>query len=623
MKKTEIKWVGKELLKSVMAFGSCYIGIEGCYPFLPAFFALSARSGQTSLLVLAGTVAGIVSFMPFEVMLKYIFVLAVIASGIKLYIWANRYGNPWVVSFIAGAAVIAMNVAGNVFELELVQLIWAGLFEGFMVFGITLLMQWMLKLPYQWVYRIQEESKTKPLSILQEKEPQTQRMESFAYAVNGLSDAFFAMSQPKEKMVMEDVSVLEQEVTGKLCASCDGCAICWNENRMRRQGGIRALLHAVVNHSPKEELLREGYVDNCTQYADMVEEAMQAFSRLELNYAWHNRLCENRYVIAQQLDAMAGLMEEWARSRTIMDKQYKDLMGQISFEVKEKGLQIEELHIYEDNKRLCVEGYVSSKWNGGIPVKHYLQAVEKALKKPMRLGKDSKTVLTQEPVRLSVYEDTLFYGLQGIASEKKYDAIINGDSFSFFAMDDGNYHICLSDGMGSGTQASQESEMVVDLFQKFLEAGFRKETAIQLMNSAMVLQGEENHYSTLDYAMINLYTGELELIKIGGAVTFVKRGKDVFCFDMGTLPGGADVRMEIESQKMQLQNGDFLVMVTDGVIEYLHVRNPKVTLQDIIAMIETENAGVLAETILQEVLLRMGGRALDDMTILVTGIWEK
>jgi len=623
MKKRGIKWVCKEFAKAVLAFWSCYVGGAGCYPILPAYFALCSRKGQISLLVIVGAVAGIVSFMPLQVMLKYLFVLAVIGVGIKLYIWSNRYCSHWAVAIIAGISVLAMNVAGNIFALEGMTLVWAGLFEGIMVLGLTLCLQWGVKIPYQWNYLMQRENKKKPMQVLVEKEHQTQRMESFAYAVNGLSDAFFAMSQPKVKVAMEEVSVLEQEVTGKLCASCDGCAICWNENRMRRQGGIRALLHAVVNHSSKEELLNETYVDNCKQYSNMVEEAIQAFSRLELNYAWHNRLCENRYVIAQQLDAMAGLMEEWAKSRRMVDKQYKNLMAQIAYEVREKGLLIEDFHIYEESDRFCVEGYVSSKWNGGIPVKHYLGAVEKAMKKPMRLGQDSKTVLTQEPVLLSVYEDTLFYGLQGIASEKKYDSTISGDSFSFFSMDDGNYHICLSDGMGSGSQANQESEMVVELLQKFIEAGFRKETAIQLMNSAMVLQGEENKYSTLDYAMINLYTGEMELIKIGGAATFVKRGKDVLCFDVGTLPGGADVRMEIESQKVRLQNGDFLVMLTDGVIEYLRVRNPKETLMDIISMIETENAGVLAETILQEVLLRTGECALDDMTVLVTGIWEK
>ena len=623
MKGKDIKWVCKEFCKAILIFLSCRIGVEGCFPVLPALFGLCSRKGQASALVIVGAIAGILSFMPMEIMLKYIFALAVIGIVIKMYIWANRYCNSWVIAIVAGLSVTIMNIAGNVFTLRGSMLFWAGLFEGCMVLGITMCLYWIAKVPQKWLYRLEEETRKKPVMVLQEKEHQIQRMESFAFAVNGLSDAFFSMSQPKEKVPMDAVSTLEQEVTGKLCASCDGCAICWNENRMRRQGGIRALLYAVINHSSKEALLQESYVDNCVQYADMVEEALQAFSRLELNYAWHNRLCENRYVIAQQLDAMAGLVEEWAKARVKMDMQYKNTMAEIVYEVKEKGLLIEDFHIYEENTRLCVEGYVSSKWNGGIPVKHYLQAVEKAINKPMRLGKDSKAVLTQDPVLLSLYEDTRFYGLQGIASEKKFDSTITGDSFSFFAMDDGNYHICLSDGMGSGSRANQESEMVVELLQKFIEAGFRKEIAIKLMNSAMVLQGEENNYSTLDYAMINLYTGQMEMIKIGGAVTFIKRGTEVECIEGGTLPGGADVRMEIVSQKKQLQNGDFLVMLTDGVIEYLHVRNPKETLMDIISSIETENAGVLAENILQQVLYRCGGRALDDMTVLVTSIWEK
>ena len=503
---------------------------------------------------------------------------------------------------------------------EMIRGIIAFACGGLMAFSLIVFIQYLVGLVSRGFIYLRLNKKN---VVVPRKEQQNQKMESFAYAVNGLSDAFLAMSQPKEKMLTEEVSVLEQELTGKLCASCDGCAICWNENRMRSLGGIRALLHAVINHSSKEELLMDPYVKNCHRYEGMVEEALQAFGRLELNYAWYNRLRENRYVIAQQLDAMANLVEEWAKARVNVDEKYKGLLSQIVYQVQEKSLLVDELHIYEDNKRLCVEGYVCCKWNGGIPAKHYLAAVEKAVRKPMRMGKEAKTILTQEPVFLSLYEDTKYYGLQGIATEKKTGSFINGDSFSFFAMDDGNYHICLSDGMGSGARANQESEMVVDLLQKFIEAGFRKEIAIKLMNSAMVLQGEENSFSTLDYAMIDLYTGQLEMIKIGGATTFIKRGEEVEMICDGTLPAGADVHMEVESVKKQLGNGDFLVMVTDGVIEYLHVRNPKETLADIIRAAKTDNAGVLAEAILEQVLARTGGHAMDDMTVLVTGIWEK
>ncbi len=494
---------------------------------------------------------------------------------------------------------------------------------GLLAFAIIVFLHYfvsqMLKLAYYLRFKRKKDGTVETLRIGQNNP----RIESFAYAVNGLSDAFLAMSQPKEKRITEEVSLLEQELTGKLCASCDGCAICWNENRMRRQGGIRALLHAVINHSTKEELLLDPYVENCHRYEGMVEEALQAFGRLELNRAWYNRLRENRYVIAQQLDAMADVVEEWTKLRVNVDEKYSSVLPEIVYQVKEKGLIATNMHIFEENKRLCIEACVHSKWNGGIPVKYYLAAVEKAIRKPMRIGKDGKNILTQDPVLITLYEDTKFYGLQGIATEKKNGSFISGDSFSFFAMDDGNYHVCLSDGMGSGARANQESEMVVDLFQKFIEAGFRKEIAIKLMNSAMVLQGEENSFSTLDYASVDLYTGQVELIKIGGAATFIKHGSQVEIICDGTLPAGADVHMEIESVKKQMGNGDFLVMVTDGVIEYLHVRNPKEILADIIGAAKTDNAGVLAETILEQVLMRTGGHAMDDMTVLVTGLWEK
>ncbi len=506
---------------------------------------------------------------------------------------------------------------------EMIRGIIAFACGGLLAFSFIVFIQYLvgLVLRARIYFRLDKRKETELVPF--RREPQNQKMESFAYAVNGLSDAFFAMSQPKTKEIQEEVGILEQELTGKLCAGCDGCAVCWNENRMRSLGGIRALLHAVLNHSTREELLIDPYVENCHRYEGMVEEALQAFGRLELNHAWYNRLQENRYVIAQQLDAMAGLVEEWAKARVNIDAKSKALLSQIIFQVQEKGLLMEDLHLYEENKRICVEGYVYCKWNGGIPVKQYVAAVEKALHKPMRIGKDARNILTQEPVFLSLYEDTQYYGLQGIAFEKKTGSFISGDSFSFFAMDDGTYHICLSDGMGSGSRANQESEMVVDLLQKFIEAGFRKEIAIKLMNSAMVLQGEENSFSTLDYAMIDLYTGQLELIKIGGATTFIKKGNEVDMICDGTLPAGADIHVEVESVKKQLGSGDFLVMVTDGVIEYLHVRNPKETLADIICGIQTDNAGVLAEKILEQVLLRTGGHAMDDMTVLVTGIWEK
>ena len=187
----------------------------------------------------------------------------------------------------------------------------------------------------------------------------------------------------------------------------------------------------------------------------------------------------------------------------------------------------------------------------------------------------------------------------------------------------GRDNVWSSDGMGSGNDARRESETVVDLMEKFMEAGFKKETAVKLMNSAMVLQGTKDYYSTLDYGELDLYTGKLELLKVGASASFIKRKTDVELIRADTLPAGFDANQELYSVKKTLQDGDFLVMVTDGVLEYLHADNPEECLMQIISEIRTDNAGVLAKSILEQVLECTGGFAIDDMTVLTTGIWEK
>ena len=49
---------------------------------------------------------------------------------------------------------------------------------------------------------------------------------------------------------------------------------------------------------------------------------------------------------------------------------------------------------------------------------------------------------------------------------------VSGDNFSFQMLDNGSCIMSVSDGMGSGYAACKESEMVIDLIEKFMEAGF-------------------------------------------------------------------------------------------------------------------------------------------------------
>lgn len=258
-----------------------------------------------------------------------------------------------------------------------------------------------------------------------------------------------------------------------------------------------------------------------------------------------------------------------------------------------------------------------------MAVRSFLKACSHVLGCKMRVTADARTFISKEPMAYVFYEDTMFRSVQGIARLKKDEAQISGDNFSFLELDRGEMVLGISDGMGSGSTACKESEMVLDLVERFLEAGFSAETAIRMMNSTMVMKGEEDLYSTVDLCKINLYDGEADFYKIGAAATFIKHGDEVSCISSSSLPVGAKTQIDVESSRRKLENGDFVVMMTDGVLEYLHVPKPEETMREIIGSIQTNNPGILAKRIVERVMLFTGGKVQDDMTVLTSCIWEK
>lgn len=384
------------------------------------------------------------------------------------------------------------------------------------------------------------------------------------------------------------------------------------------------LFHSIEKRGGAEEEVHQELSGYCPYSDSIIEEAVGVFEKAKLNLSWYNRLLENRGVIAEQLDAMAYIMEDCAREYKDVSGKEGRLLGAVKYRMKERGIVAKEMHLYErHNGKLSLQMRAMSKWGSCVPVKELAKAASQGLKRDMVPGRYVRTMVGKEETFLTFEEDTLFHTLQGVARLTKDNAQVSGDSFSFLELEGGECVMALSDGMGSGIRACKESEMVIELIEKFLEAGFKKETAIRMMNSAMVIQGEEGIFSTVDMASMDLYTGMCEFYKIGAAATFLKHGETVECISSGSLPAGMFHELEIDRASRQLEDGDFVIQVTDGVLDDLHVPSPEETMEEILETIETNNPGQMAKQILERILLFTAGKVPDDMTVLVAGIWEK
>ena len=93
---------------------------------------------------------------------------------------------------------------------------------------------------------------------------------------------------------------------------------------------------------------------------------------------------------------------------------------------------------------------------------------------------------------------------------------MSGDSFNVVTLKEGRELIVLSDGMGVGRKAAQESKATVNLLEELFNTGFGQEVAVKTVNSILLLRQRES-FATVDLALIDLYSGEIDSIKIGGS----------------------------------------------------------------------------------------------------------
>ncbi|HZK01460.1 MAG TPA: SpoIIE family protein phosphatase, partial [Anaerovoracaceae bacterium] len=152
------------------------------------------------------------------------------------------------------------------------------------------------------------------------------------------------------------------------------------------------------------------------------------------------------------------------------------------------------------------------------------------------------------------------YSLKTATAGYAKEGRISGDSCICTPVNEGEYLLALSDGMGQGIRASEESNLTVNTLYNLIKAGFEVELALRMVNSILLQKSNDEILSTLDMGFINLYTGKAKIFKIGAAAGFIRRGDDVKVIKMSALPLGIIERIPVESISMQLKKGDMLII---------------------------------------------------------------
>lgn len=377
----------------------------------------------------------------------------------------------------------------------------------------------------------------------------------------------------------------------------------------------------LVNDLGKQKLIMyaNSFRNLARTYNDMDKGIKENESRQE--YIAKQKLYENREVLADHINELADVLCSVADENIIVkeltSKQSKVLM-----------------HSLKSNRILMDKFCYTEAESGAVQISVNLAYIGKGSFSTAKVAKIFSAVLNrevvpQESAPLYIMEDfSQFsfvlkpsFALQtGVARAVKETEKLSGDSYGFCEDEKGRFAILLSDGMGSGDKAMADSELVIELSEKFLEAGYPLEKTMKLINSALVSGIENKNMSTLDICDINLHTGDCSFAKVGATVSFIKRDNFVDKIVAGNLPLGIFVDMEPDIIRRSLTAGDYIIMLSDGVLEGLGQVIGEDGLYDFLCAMDSLPAKEMANHLLNYVIRVCNGKIRDDMTILVAKV---
>ena len=191
-----------------------------------------------------------------------------------------------------------------------------------------------------------------------------------------------------------------------------------------------------------------------------------------------------------------------------------------------------------------------------------------------------------------------------------------GDSYEFFENGHGTSYMMLSDGMGSGGRAAVEGALTCELFRRLLGGGFDFDSAVRIVNSALMIKSEDETLSTADCLGVNLYNGRAVISKAGAAQSYHVRDGFVTRIDLPSLPLGILCETDTAKYTFTAEAGDMIVMISDGV-----PTDDSLWFENMLKSYDGQPAGDFARLLVANAVSRRPEGDDDDITVTIGTIF--
>lgn len=449
----------------------------------------------------------------------------------------------------------------------------------------------------------------------------SERLKKFSAAFSSLARQFENISRKNFALEISDMNEMIEATGESMCKDCAMRHFCWEEYLQDTYRSCYQMLRVLDKQgSIKEGDIPEQFKKACINAESFAFTMGMVLDVHKNDCKWHENFNEARRMIGQQFTGVAESIHDLSVRVDETLSFDEALESRVRRELLQLGVYTRDIMVLkvEDKNK---EVYLYCNYKGEADYKERVQrGIEKALEMELEIKK-YEYFLEEAYCYFEFSEKRRFRLASSVQFSAKEE--VSGDVYSYLELDNGTYLMALADGMGSGKLAKRESEMTIELLEKFLEAGFGSEVVIRLINSALVLKSDVECSSTIDAILIDEYTGIATFYKAGASSSFILRDGEVITVKASSLPIGILSEVDLICFKKQLRDGDILIMVTDGMLEDRDIASDReTTFKHFILESHSNSPEYLARFLMDKTKTLLASEQNDDMTILVTRIWE-
>ncbi|SFS86394.1 stage II sporulation protein E [Marininema halotolerans] len=529
-----------------------------------------------------------------------------------------REGKRWGVAlgFLLGTSILAL-YSGGMAE------IWTSLRESVLAMILFLMTpRWVLQAMGRFIPGTSENEASQQEYVRRLRDVTATKVEQFQELFSELSKSFREDANRAMRKDENHMNRFIDEVAERSCKSCHLYRQCWEKNFVATYNGMTDLMARVEMNGVEEPIsIPRSWSDHCVKGERVLELIQEEYASYEQDLLWRERMKESKRLVSEQLDGVSGVMADLAKEIRTETQVMAAQEEQIHQALEDLGLSIQRVEVINlEEGRVEIE--VVMPHSDALDECHKLVAplLTEIVGEPITVqrkmvqGRSAGTSVTLGSAQR-------FEIKTGAAGAAKGGQWLSGDSYCSMNVGTGKFAVALSDGMGNGTRAQEESSAALALLKQLLMAGMDEEKAVTTINSILSLRSTDEMFATIDLAMIDLNSANSRFLKIGSTPGFIKRGNEVIGVSAGNPPLGILRNIEVDALDMELMPGDLLIMVTDGIYDAPRfMSNREAHLKRLIADIDTKDPQGFADCLLEKVVRHHEGEIDDDMTVLVARV---